>query len=202
MLAVSDRQHADLPGRARRGAASAPRRSRSTSSRRSGACSRRRRARAPAPAGPRRRRRQRQRHDRPCEHDRRSCPRESGRDGRERAQPGGAGERRARVDPADVVDLRHAPAQPQRPAARPAPREAEEHVEHGLLADEHGRREVHEHERRQARQGAPVGDPPVARGGIRAARRSPARQARQPVVGDQPRALGRAPRRDRDGPGG
>jgi hypothetical protein len=108
------------------------------------------------------------------------------------------------VDAADVVHLRHAPAQPQRPRAPAAAGEAEQRVEDDLLADQDRRGEVEQQQVGGRRQRATVVDPPVA---VQSDDREvdECHQRDEPVVGHEARVLERAPndRHDRRaGPAG
>ena len=119
----------------------------------------------------------------------------NGRHPGERAEPRRPGERGAGVDAADVVHLRDAPADPQRPGRRPATGEPEEDVEDVLLADEDGRGEVHDRQRRERRQRAAVVDQPVAAVEVVAEQPEVDQHHRddQPVVGHEPRVLEHPP---------
>ena len=77
-------------------------------------------------------------------------------------QPRRPGDGAPDVQPADVVDLGDAPADPQGPRWRPPSGQAVERVEKGLVPDEDGDREVHERQRREGRQRAAVGELPRA----------------------------------------
>jgi hypothetical protein len=117
------------------------------------------------------------------------------RDTGQRAEPCRPRERPADMDAADVVHLRDAPSNPQRPRARATPGESEERVEDVLLADEDSRGEVDQRERPERGQGAAVVDQPVAAVEVVPEQHGVDQHDRedQPVVGHEPRVLGQAP---------
>ena len=79
----------------------------------------------------------------------------------ERPQPRGAGDRAAGMDAPDVVHLRDAPADPQRPARRASAGQSVEGVEHHLVAHDHGDGHVDERQIGERGQRAAVGETPV-----------------------------------------